>query len=59
MPGKLYIKLGLKEGPKASEAKESTLLATLTDTVNFEAGDFKGADLADPTLEAVWVTGAQ
>ena len=44
-------KLGLKEGPEVSDAKESKLLAALTETVDFEAGDLMEADLDDPALE--------
>ena len=40
------------------DANESTLLAALTETVDLKAGDFKGADLDNPTLEADLAQGA-
>ena len=52
------IKLGLKEGPEASDTMESKLLAALTETVDFEAGDLMGADLADPALDTDLAEGA-
>ncbi len=58
LPAVLFVKIGLKDGPEASDAKESTLLSALTETVDFEAGDFKGADLDNPTLETDLATGA-
>ncbi len=41
--------LGLKEGPEASDAKESMLLAVLTD--DLEAEDLMGPDLTDPAFD--------
>ena len=54
----LLVKLGLEEGPEASEAKKSTLLAAFTEIVDLEAGDLMGEDLDNPALDADLVRGA-
>ena len=44
--------LGLNLRPEASEGILSTDLPGSTETIEFEGGDFKGADLGDPNREA-------
>ncbi len=47
----VFVRLGRKEGPEPSEARESTLLAAFIDTVEISRGQIKQADLADPALD--------
>ncbi len=54
----VFVRLGLNKGPEALEAREPTLLATFTDTVDFVARDLKWADLVDPALDNNLATGA-